>query len=100
MSIPGSSLLWPDLLNISHLINPKPPKKSYLPTIYIFLPSGSFPGKASASRKMANVSNVGGMRMSNVEISTDARTNSTVKFPMWSAKNSGATDLGYCKLCG
>ena len=77
-----------------------PLKKVTRTKLYFLLPSGSFPGKASASRKMANVSSEGGMRMSKVEISTDARTNSTVKFPMWSAKNSGATDLGYCGWCG
>ena len=66
----------------------------------VYLPSGSFPGKASASRSMANVSKVGGIRINRVEISTEASTNSTVKLPMWSAKNSGATARGYCRLCG
>ena len=62
-----------------------------------YLPSGSFPGNASASISTDNVSKVGGTLMSKVEISTEAKTNSTVRLPIWSAKNCGTTERGYCK---
>ena len=46
------------------------------------IPSGSFPGNASASCRTANVSKLGGACTIRDDISTEAKTSSTVRLPI------------------
>ena len=48
----------------------------------VLIPSGSFPGNASASCRTPNVSKLGGACTIRDDISTAAKTSSTVKLPM------------------
>ena len=48
----------------------------------ISIPSGSFPGNASASCRTANVSKLGGACTIRDDISTEAKTSSTVRLPI------------------
>ena len=50
--------------------------------LLILIPSGSFPGNASASCRTANVSKLGGACTIKDDISTAAKTSSTVRLPI------------------